>query len=63
MACELWVLIYDELKIQSIIVISMLKQPASLSAQRKHYTLIEMTVHGEQIEPSPIFIACFSCEL
>ena len=27
------------------------------------YTLMDLPVHGEQIEPGPIFIACFSHEL
>ena len=29
----------------------------------EYYTLIDLPVHGAQIEPSPIFIACFNCEL
>jgi len=31
--------------------------------QEKHYALLDLPVHGEQIEPSPIFIANFSHEL
>ena len=31
--------------------------------QGKHHTLIDLSVHGAQIEPSPIFVACFSREL
>ena len=31
--------------------------------QGKHYTVIDLPVHGTQIEPSPIFIACCNCEL
>ena len=31
--------------------------------QVKHYTLIDLPIHGAQIEPSPIFVACFNREL
>ena len=30
---------------------------------REYYTLIDLPVHGAQIEPGPIFIACFNHEL
>ena len=29
----------------------------------EHYTLIDVLVHGAQIELSPIFVACFNREL
>ena len=35
----------------------MLRQLCSLSTQGKHYTLMYLPVHGEQIEESPIFVA------
>ena len=32
--------------------------------QGQYYTLMDLPVHGEQVKPSPVFVAvCFSCEL
>ena len=33
----------------------------SLSTRRG--TAMDLSAHSEKIEPSPIFVACFSCEL
>ena len=62
MVYDLWVLICNAVEI---------KLPSSfdywngllLCPHGKHYTLINVSVHGEQIELNPIFIACFTVSL
>ena len=68
MVCGLWALIYDAVEIKFTVIISLLKWPSSLSTRKrilqgKHYTLIDVPVHGDQTEPNPVSVACFSCEL
>ena len=62
---ELWVLIYDAVINSPSSFLSwnglLLCQHRGL--QGKHYTLIDLPVHGAQIEPSPIFVACFNRKL
>ena len=63
-------LIHDVVEIKCTtrftVVISFLQCPSSLATQRhkrKQYTLIDVPSHGEQTEPNPVFVACFSREL
>ena len=62
---ELQAFIYDAVKQRS--PLSFLSWNGLLcqhgGVQGKHYTLIDLQVHGSHIESSPIFVACFNREL
>ena len=58
------VLIHDV--VETKLIVFKLKQPffhPHIGVQGKYYTLMDLPVHGEQIEPSTILIVSFSCEL
>ena len=56
--------IYDV--VETKLIVFKLKQPffhPHRGVQGKYYTLMDLPVHGEQIELSTILVVSFSCEL
>jgi len=54
---ELWALIYDVVEIKLIIIGNSHFRCPDGGEQRKYYTLMDLLVHDEQNEQSPIFVA------